>query len=60
MYDDDWPDRIEYDPRWEVQPETDDEDEPGNRVRAVLTAFVAMTVFAVLLVWLVTKVSPAL
>ena len=59
MHEDDWPDRIEYDPRWEVQPETEDEDEPDHRVRAVLTALVAMTIFAMLLVWLATNMTPA-
>ena len=56
---DDWPDQIEYDPRWEVQPEPDHDDDPGTNVRAALLAAVAMTAFVLSLVWLVLNTPPA-
>jgi hypothetical protein len=57
--DDELPDQIEYDPRWEVQPEPDDEDDPGSSTRAALIACVAMTIFVALGVWLVLNTPPA-
>jgi hypothetical protein len=59
MHDDDRTGRIGYDPRWEVQPETDDEEDPGSNVRAVLIALLAMTLFVMLIVWLVVNAPPA-
>ena len=56
--DDDRPDHIEYDPRWEVQPEPDQDDDPGSNMRTVVIAAVAMTVFVSLLVWLVMNTPP--
>lgn len=47
--DDEWSEQLEFDPRWEVQPEPHVDDEPGSRVRAVLIVAVAAVV---LLVWL--------
>jgi hypothetical protein len=58
MHDDDGLDRIEYDPRWEVQPEPD-EDDPGSNTRAALIAFLATTVFVALVAWLVLNTPPA-
>jgi len=51
--DDEWPDEIEYDPRWEVQPEADRNDDPGGNMRATVIAALAMSVFVALLAWLV-------
>jgi hypothetical protein len=48
--DDEWSEQLDFDPRWEVQPDPDVDDEPGSRVRAVLIVAVAAVV---LLVWLV-------
>ena len=56
--DDEWPDQIEYDPRWEVQPRPEPEDDPGRTMPRVLVAAVAMTVFVVLLAWLLAN-APA-
>ncbi len=56
--DDEWPEQIEYDPRWEVQPEPEDDD-PGSNLRAAVIAALAMTVFVALLVWQVIDAPPA-
>jgi hypothetical protein len=48
--DDEWSEQLDFDPRWEVQPDPDVDDEPGSRVRLVLIVAVAAVV---LLVWLV-------
>ena len=57
-HDDEWPDQIEHDPRWEVQPKPE-HDDPGSNTRAALIAALAMTVFVALLAWLVMSASPA-
>ncbi len=59
MHDDDRADRFDYDPRWEVQPENDGEDDPGSNTRLALIATVAMTVVAMVLVWLVMNAQSA-
>ena len=53
------PDEFEYDPRWEVQPEFEPEDDPGSNTHAVLIAAVAMTAVVVLLAWLLANTPPA-
>ena len=53
--DDELPDEIEYDPRWEVQPEPQSDDEPGSDRRPMVIAAVAMTVVVVLLAWLLAN-----
>mgnify|MGYP001591847759 FL=1 len=55
--DDERPDEIEFDPRWEVQPEPDDD--PGSNMRAVLVAAVAMTAVVLALAWLLANAQPA-
>jgi hypothetical protein len=57
--DDDWPDQIEYDPRWEVQPEPGRDDDPGGNMRVTLIAVLVMAVFVALLAWLVLSTPPA-
>ena len=56
---DEQPDEIEYDPRWEVQPEPDPDADPGSNTRAALFAAVAMTAVVVLLAWLLANAEPA-
>ena len=56
---DEQPDEIEYDPRWEVQPEPGSLDDPGSNMRAAFIAAVAMTVIVVLLAWLLANAQPA-
>ena len=58
MHDDDWPDPIEYDPRWEVQPEPDRDDEPGGRVPGALVTGLVVTALAAALVWLAVGTAP--
>lgn len=53
------PDEIEYDPRWEVQPEPQPDDEPGSNRGAVLIAATAMTVVVVLFAWLLANAPTA-
>jgi hypothetical protein len=53
------PDEIEYDPRWEVQPEPQPDDESGSNRGAVLIAAAAMTVVVVLFAWLLANAPPA-
>jgi hypothetical protein len=53
------PDDIEFDPRWEVQPEPEPDDDPGSNMRAVLIAAAAMTAVVVLLAWLLANAQPA-
>lgn len=48
----DWPDQIEFDPRWEVQPGTSEEDEPGSSNRVMFFALVGMVAIVALLIWL--------
>ena len=57
--DDGQPDEIEYDPRWEVQPEPEPDDDPGSNMRAVLIAAVAMTAVVLALAWLLANAQPA-
>jgi hypothetical protein len=57
--DDEQPDEIEYDPRWEVQPEPEPDDDPGSNMRAVLIAAVAMTAVVLALAWLLANAQPA-
>ena len=52
------PEQIEYDPRWEVQPEPDHDEDPGSNMRATLIAAVAMALFVSLLAWLVIQTPP--
>ena len=56
--DDDWPDQIEFDPRWEVQPRPEPDDDPGRSKTAAVVAAVAMTVFVVVLAWLLANAPP--
>lgn len=56
--DDELPDEIEYDPRWEVQPEPEPADGPGSNRRAMLITALAMTVVVVLLAWLLANAPP--
>ena len=56
--DDEWPDEIEHDPRWEVQPQPHQDDDPGSNVRAALIAAVTMAAVGALLVWLVIESRP--
>jgi hypothetical protein len=49
------PDDIEFDPRWEVQPEPQPEDGSGGNRLAMLIAAVAMTAVVVLLAWLLAN-----
>jgi hypothetical protein len=55
----DWPDQIEFDPRWEVQPRMDDEDEPGGSKRLMLLVLVGCVALVALLIWLVMGAPPA-
>lgn len=57
--DDDRPEQIEYDPRWEVRPEPVDDHDPGNALRTIAIAILALLVFAAILVWLVSMAPPA-
>lgn len=57
--DDEEPDEIEYDPRWEVQPEPEPEDDSGSHMRRVLIAAVAMTAVMLLVAWFLANVQPA-
>lgn len=56
--DGDRPERIEYDPRWEVQPEPVRGHDPANALRTIAIAILALLVFAAILVWLVSMAPP--
>lgn len=53
--DDEWLEQIEYDPRWEVQPEPYVDDEPGGNMRLALLAAMATVVLMGLLAGLVMQ-----
>lgn len=52
VYDDEWPDQIEDDPRWEVQPVPVHDDDAGGHAHRVFVVLVAGIAIAALLVWL--------
>ena len=54
---DEWPEQIEHDPRWEVQPEPDDD--PGSNTRAALVGLVALVVMIALIAWGLMDSQPA-
>ena len=61
--DDDGPDRIEYDPvefdpRWEVQPDFDLEDDAGGSTHVVLIAAAVVAAVVAVLAWLVMGSPP--
>ena len=45
-----WPEEYELDPRWEVQPEPDDD--PGRRSHLVRLALVVIVVIVAVVSWL--------
>ena len=51
VHNDEWPEQIELDPRWEVQPESDDDS--GGKARAIGIVLLAAVVIAILATWLV-------
>ena len=51
-------DQVEHDPRWEVQPELDPDDDQGSDPRAVLIAAVMVTVLVLLAAWLLADAPP--
>ncbi len=51
-------DQFEDDPRWEVQPEPDHDDDSGSNGRAALIAAIAMAAVVALLAWLVIESPP--
>jgi len=51
-------DQFEDDPRWEVQPEPDHDDDPGSNGRVTLIAAVTMAVVVGLLASLVIESPP--
>lgn len=55
----DWPDQIEYDPRWEVQPAMDDEDDSAGNGRFVILALVGLGALVALLAWVAVGTTPA-
>ncbi len=56
--DDDWPDQIESDPRWEVQPEPAQDNGSGGALRTIGITLLALAIFSALLVWLLSVVPP--
>ena len=57
--DDDWPERIEYDPRWEVTPEPTKDDGSGGALRTIGITLLALAIFSALLVWLLSLAPQA-
>ena len=52
--------QLDYDPRWEVQPEPVDDDDGGSNARVALIALLAVALFVALLAWRFVDSQPAL
>jgi hypothetical protein len=59
-HDDDWPEQIEFDPRWEVQPEPGRDDDAGRSRHLAPVAAVAVALLLALLAWQAANAPPAL
>lgn len=57
--DEEWPERIENDPRWEVPPKLDDEDEGGSSGRAAVFAALLIAALVAVLAWMVISTPTA-
>lgn len=58
--DDEPVDQDDFDPRWEVQPELDGDDEPGGHRRWTAIGLALIAVIAALVGWLLLDATPVL